>query len=82
MDKTRVEIKSLTGVKNALLKYKKVWLTMDGDSYIYAEIQGAKDTKTVWINFGLTSETASFHNALKSIFDFLSFKRSIDLLGQ
>jgi len=69
MDKTRIWINSLTGVKKALLKYGKVWLTMDGETYIYAEV---KDSQTVWINFGLTEETVNFHESLTRIFDFLS----------
>lgn len=76
--KKQVKVKSLTGVKNALLKHKKVWLTLDEKEWIYAEYNG----KTVWINFGMDSETASFHVALNRIYDFLTFKRSIDMLGQ
>ena len=70
--------RTLTGIKNAILKHKKVWLTPDDKHYVYAVL---KDTGQIWINFGLTDETASFHDALIRIDDFLSFQRSIDLLG-
>ena len=71
------KVKSLTGVKNAILKHGKVWLTIDGKSWVYAE---KRKNDKVWINFGLNDETVSFHKALTEIYDFLSFKHSTDLL--
>ena len=70
--------RTLTGIKNAILKHKKVWITPDDKHYIYAVLKKNGD---VWINFGLTDETASLHDAMIRIDDFLSFQRSIGLLG-
>jgi len=77
MKEPQAKIKSLTGIKNAILKHKKVWLTIDDKNWVYAEMR--KDGN-VSINFGLSELTTSFHAALTDIFDFLSFKRSTDLL--
>lgn len=71
------KIKSLTGIKNAILKHKKVWLTIDEKNWVYAE---KKNNDKVWINFGLSDETIGFHKALTEIYDFLGFKHSTDLL--
>ena len=78
MKQPQEKIKSLTGVKNAVLKHRKVWLTIDGKNWVYAEIRAGN---ILWINFGLNDEeTTDFHLGLTDIFDFLSFKRSTDLL--
>ena len=76
MNDNEVKVKSLTGVKNAILKHKKVWLTIDEKTWVYAEWEHP----TVRINYGLTSENASLHVAMTQIYDFLSFKRSTDQL--
>ena len=79
MKQPQAKIKSLAGVKNALLKHKKVWLTMDGKTFVYAEIRPGN---CIWINYGMDENHATdFHLGLTDIFDFLSFKRSTDLLG-
>lgn len=92
MKEPQAKIRSLTGVKNAVLKHRKVWLTMDGKTWVYAEL---KSDGCVLINYGLSSETVKMgddsygvgdekvmlHKAMGNIFDFLSFKRSTDLLG-
>lgn len=78
MKESQAKIKSLTGVKNAILKHKKVWLTMDQKSWVYAVL---KSDDHVIVNYGLSHETVTLHKAMANIFDFLSFKRSTDLLG-
>ena len=78
MNEPQAKIKSLTGVKNAILKHKKVWLSLDEKSWVYAEL---KPDGSVFINYGLDEQTTRFHIAMANIFDFLSFKRSTDLLG-
>lgn len=72
---TIARVKSLTDIKNALLKHKQVWLTMDGRTYVYAKYYHSK----VWLNFGLADEVCSFddalfHDAPTRIYDFLSFQ--------
>ena len=78
MKEPQAKIKSLTGVKNAVLKHRKVWLTLDEKSWVYAEL---KSDGSVIINYGLDEQTTSLHIAMGNIYDFLSFKRSTDLLG-
>ena len=78
MKEPQAKIKSLTGVKNAVLKHRKVWLTMDGKSWVYAEV---RPYGLVFVNYGLDAERVTLHKAMGNIFDFLSFKRSTDLLG-
>ena len=91
MKEPREYINSLVGIKNAILKHKKVWLTLDGKTWVYAEL---KSDGRVFINYGLSWETISWggdkdavgnekvllHKVLTNIFDFLSFKRSTDQL--
>lgn len=77
MKKKQATIKSLTGIKNAILKNKKVWLTIDGNNWVFVELR--KDG-SIWINYGLDEQETTFPIAIKNIYDFLSFKSSIDLL--
>lgn len=78
MKEPQAKVKSLTAVKNAVLKHKKVWLTIDGKSWVYAAL---KSDGSVFINYGLDEQTTTLHIAMGNILDFLSFKRSTDLLG-
>jgi hypothetical protein len=68
---TIVKIESLTGIKNAILKHKKVWLTRENESHVYAELN--KDG-TVWVNYGLSNDTRTLHDSIMDIGSFLSFK--------
>ena len=73
MKEPQQKIKSLTGVKNAVLKHKKVWLTMDGKTWVYAEKRAGN---ILYVNFGLDDhETTDFHLGLTDIFDFLTDDR-------
>lgn len=72
------KVKSLTGVKNAILKHKKVWLTIDGKNWVYVEM---RKSGIVRINYGLDADDSpNLHHAVIQIYDFLSFKHSTDLL--
>ena len=78
MKKHTAKIKSLTGIKNAILKHKKVWITIDDKNWVYAEL---RPNGSIWINYGMNdNEAAEFHAGLTEIYDFLSFKRSTDQL--
>ena len=78
MKKQIAKIRSLTGIKNAILKHKRVWLTMDEKSWVFVEL---RDNGTIQVNFGLDDfKTGDLKYAMTQIYDFLSFKRSIDQL--
>lgn len=65
----QVTVKTLTGIKNAILKHKKVWLTMNGKTWLYVELR--KDS-SVFINRGLNADTLPFKSAMVNILNFLS----------
>lgn len=73
----QVTVKSITGIKNAILNKKKTWITIDGNNWVFVELR--KDGK-VWVNYGLDEQETTFKIAIKNIYDFLTFKRSTDLL--
>ena len=77
MKEPQAKIRSLTGVKNSILKHKKVWLTIDQKTWVYAAL---RSDGSVFVNYGLDDERVKLHEAMGNIFDFLSFKRSADLL--
>lgn len=77
-ERTIYKFRTLTGIRNAILKHKKVWLTRDDKNYVYVELK--KDGQ-VWIHYGLNTEITKLHQGIINIDYFLSFQRSTDLLG-
>ncbi len=78
MGKMEVKVKSITGVKKAILTHKNVWLTIDGNTWLYIEL---RPPHSIWINYGYEDkEEKDFHAGLTQIYDFLSFKSSTDQL--
>lgn len=78
MKEQTAKIRSLTGIKNAILKHKRVWVTMDEKYWVHAEL---RPNGIIQINFGLDDlETGDMKYAMTQIFDFLSFKKSTDQL--
>ena len=78
MKEPQEKVKSLTGIKNAILKHEHGWITLDKKTWVFA---GINADGSIFVNYGLSHERVSLHKAMGNIFDFLSFKRSTDLLG-
>ena len=64
-----IKVNSLTGIKNAILKHKKVWLWSGNrpPGYVYAEWDGEK----VWVNLGMTAYSMPLKEAMIKIDGFL-----------
>jgi len=78
MKKQEVKVKTIGGIRNAILMHKRVWLTKDGKEWVYAQLK--KDGK-VFVNYGLSADTRSLHDSIWDIDYFLNFQKSINLLG-
>ena len=65
MSDSIIKVNSLTGIKNAILKYKKVWLRTDSVNagFVYAEWDGEK----VWVNLGMTAYSMPLKEAITKI---------------
>ena len=77
MKETTVKIKTMRNIKRAIKRHKKLWLTMDGKGFVYAEL---RKSGQVWINYGLSDQVAGMKKAVMDIHDFLSFENSINQL--
>lgn len=75
----QVTVKSLKDIRYNILKKKKTWITVDGNNWVFVELRGSD---LLWINYGLDEQETTLKIGIKNIYDFLTFKRSIDILGQ
>lgn len=78
MEKAEVKVKSITGIKKAILTHTNVWLTIDGQTWVYVEL---RPPHSIWINYGYDDkEEKDLAAGLTQIYNFLSFKSSTDQL--
>ena len=71
MEQPTQRVKNVTGIKNAILKHKKVWLTIDGKNWVYVRVLSGA---ALFINYGLSHERAAFGAGIRNIYDFLEVK--------
>lgn len=70
-------IKNLKDIIFNILKNTKVWLTIDEKEWVYVELRKGG---SLWVNYGLDEQETTFDIGVKNVHDFLTFKRSTDLL--
>lgn len=70
-------VKSLKDIKSNILNRRKTWITIDGVNFVYVELRNGG---SLWVNYGLDEEETTLKVGIKNIYNFLTFKRSTDLL--